>query len=122
MSRRRGFSLIECIVAMTILGTSVVAALELFGAQASFNLDAERRIHAYWVLNRHAETIRASRFDSLSSTAWRIDDKYTGMETRRVVTAIDANTKEILMEVRWTNSRGGTSADSAESYRCRKAP
>lgn len=116
-SKVDGFSLLECLVATIILGTSILIGIELMGAQASQEYDAVNTLKAETILGRQFEIVRAAKFASLETTGFSADSKHPDFQARRVVTSVNTSLREVLIEVRWTGSSGNTVTKSIVTFR-----
>ncbi|MEM7261489.1 MAG: prepilin-type N-terminal cleavage/methylation domain-containing protein [Planctomycetota bacterium] len=115
--RMDGFSLLECLVAVIILGLSIMIGIELMGAQASQEYDAVNSLKAETILGRHFEIVRASKFASLETTDFNPDSKHSDFQARRVVSNVNSSLKEILIEVRWIGSTDHAVTKSIVTFR-----
>lgn len=120
--RRRGFSLIECVIAIALIGSSIIAGLELMEAQATQEYDTVNGLRAETILGRELELVRSSTMSTLTSSGYSADARHPEFDVRKTVQAVDANTREVQIHVRWTNSRGTVSTRSVVTFRCEAAP
>ncbi|MEM7261975.1 MAG: type II secretion system protein [Planctomycetota bacterium] len=117
-----GFSLIEALVALVVLGTAILVGLELLGAQSFQELDTSNALRAETVISRELEKVRSSKFSTLSSTGFLPDDNYAGLWVRRTVAVVDATTRDVRIDVRWQGASENYVTRSAVTFRCKDAP
>ena len=121
LSRREsGASLIEAILIIVILGTTVVAGLALLGYQSDSSQDQALAWQAQGFLQREYEWVRAMPFIQLRTTAFEPVDEDPTFEIQHVLISADATTREVEVRIRWTTHRGVVRTRSVSTIRCRE--
>lgn len=116
-SRSAGFTLLECVVAIAIIGGGIVAGLELTTTQMTINERSLQTSEAQFHLERELELVRLQVFDALKTTDFAAVPEDPSYEIRRVITEVDAYTKIVQLEVRYFRSALRT--DTLSLIRCR---
>lgn len=117
-ARQSGVTLAEALMAIVILGTSVVAGLELFGYQHSSTLGQSQAWTAQRFLQREYEWVRVVPYEQLSSSSFEDVAEDASYQIGQTVSALDANSLEIELVIRWINQRGLVQTRSVTTVRC----
>ncbi len=119
---RRGFTLLECVVAIAVLGLSIMSGLELMGTQAAAAGDNSLSIKAVSALSKELEHVRATKFTALTTTPLHAHVHYSEYMTRRTVSTVNDSMKEVVIEIQWTTSRGDVVSENVTTFCCEDAP
>ena len=121
MPKRKAFTLIEIIIALTILGIGLVAGM----AYLPLSLDASRKatdmINASMVAQRVIESIKQASMDDITQAdgfdagVYIADTYYAGYQYRVIVNPHgSATAKDITVYVRW-NSKGDSVTETFQT-------
>ena len=119
--RVEGVTLIECVAAIAILGTAVVAGLQLFGLHASTAAATEAGSVAHRYLGREFERMLATEFDALSSSDFVPVAEDSNYETSWLMKSVSNERREMRIDIRWNTPHGTVASRSVNAFRCRKA-
>ena len=114
-----GFSLLECLAAIVILGSSLVAGLSLLGFHEQMTMANEATRKAHVFLDREIERIHATPFPALKTTSYAPLPENSAYQMRRVTQSIDADTKAVTIDVLWTTPWGLSRTDTVSTLSCR---
>lgn len=115
--KRRGFTMLEMIVAAALLGTLLVVSLNMLGAAADWRRAADRRQLALFEAGNIMERIAARPWDQLTDEALadvrlpeRIGRRLPGAELKIEVTDSPPTekpaSKRIAVSIRWRDRAG----------------
>ncbi|HEX9406667.1 MAG TPA: type II secretion system protein [Thermoanaerobaculia bacterium] len=111
MRKSRGFSLIEVLVGMLILGIVITTTISMFADRQKRLRQANETILAYQALSNESEIWRRINFGSLDTQppGFQSDTAILGplapYSTSVRVDVVSVNRKNVTMTVRWDNAR-----------------
>ncbi len=115
----RGFTLLEVLLALTLLAGGTVAIVELFQRAQMGVADGESVVIATYLAQRRLEELRNIPYGQLASeTKAPIDDPtgYSRFSRKILVTTPITNLRQLVATVFWTATGGETSV-TLQSYR-----
>ncbi|MEM7168478.1 MAG: type II secretion system protein [Planctomycetota bacterium] len=116
--RRAGVTLLECVVAIAVLGTAVVAGLEMLGSHQAAAAREESIWKALLVLDNETEKIKVSHYDQLATTAFTVSADDPAYDVRWIVNQETVSCRRVTIEVRWASPSGRYDRRSLEVVRC----
>ena len=117
--RRSGFTLLECVASLMIVGTSIIAGLSLFALHDQSYATQSDAYQALGYLQRDMERIRVIEWDALVTTDFAPVPEDATFALRRVVTTVDAVTTQVVVEIQWITDLGVLRTDSLTTLRCK---
>ena len=114
---QRGVTLLECVAATAIVGTSIVAGIELSGSYALLSQHEKRVWDALAILANEHDKIRSNPASYLVPTPFTSSADYPDYELSYAVTRSDA-ARKVTVTVRWTSDTGEIKTRSLVTYRC----
>ena len=114
----RGVTLLECVAAIAIVGTAVVAGLEMFGSHQVVAAGEEWAWEALRYLGSEAERVRVEDYEQLQTTTFAPLAENPNYEIRYVVDQTSASCRRVTIEVRWTALSGLYDRRSLVAFRC----
>lgn len=84
LSHKKGFTLVEVIVAITILAFSVLATVRIVTASLGSILGEGKRVNARWLGIACVKRLEGERWEKVPPEVWIITDKETGDYTYRL--------------------------------------
>lgn len=114
---QRGFSLIECMCALAIIGTALVASLSMYSAQESALATQRHEARARAYLMREFEWTNALPFEVLTSMDWTPIVSDGDFEVRRDVRSLSSNMCEVRVSVRWLSTSDASRTESLYTVR-----
>lgn len=115
----QGVTLIECILAVVIVGGALVVGLDLMGAHAASVRNQGETLWAELVLANELELVRTDPYDLLESRAFDVDSVNADYEVSRVVAAAGANCVSVQVIVRWVKDSGDVVSRELTTFRCK---
>ncbi len=119
--RQSGLTLVECMIALVLLSTAIMAGLEMLEFHSTVSVRNVQAVRAVTILGREMEIVRASRFDTLDTRGAFPAPRDPDFRVSRVVTPVDASTREVTVTVDWTED-GHARYRRATTYRNKEAP
>ena len=119
LHRQVGFTLLEVMLALTLLGTGTVACIELMQRGQAGAADGENVLIATHLAQRRLEEMRNTAYGSLSSetkASVSSPSGYTRFSREVTVTTPYTNLKQLVATVYW-NAPGGETSISMRTYR-----
>ncbi|MCI0651976.1 MAG: type II secretion system GspH family protein [Planctomycetes bacterium] len=116
--RHAGFTLLETIACIAIIGTSLVAAIALFGMTQEVARAENGGGSALRFLAREMERARSTDYASLASQDYAPVPEDPSFKVCREVSPVGADMKRVVTRVRWTTPQGIEHTDSVETIRC----
>ncbi len=117
-TKNQGVTLIECVLAIVITGTTLVAGLEIFGHHQVAAAHKESAWEALQYLGNEAERVRALDFDQLQSTSFEPLAENPDYEVQYAVVDVDSTCRRVTITIRWTSMSGSFSRRSLRTFRC----
>jgi prepilin-type N-terminal cleavage/methylation domain-containing protein len=119
-ARERGFSLVEVLVATTLVATGLVGVAQVFTTVTASNLAAERATYATILAAQKVEELRAAPFDSTTSGA----DAVGGFARAWTIAPLADNPEQaaVIRVVVVRTAARGTDAVRLLTVRTRRAP
>lgn len=117
IAKQNGFSLIEVVASMVIVGVTVVAVMNMFSAVVKSSEENKNRLIAYTLLHQKAEEIKAKDFNAITADTGSFPG-FTGFNYLVNVTyPFDPNSdgvsmKKVVIQVGWQSSFGGAMTES----------
>lgn len=118
--RRRceaGFSLIESVVTIVLVGGSLVAGISLMGMQQDTLSGSHRRSSAVRYLTRELERVRATPVRELGDRAPAAIAEDTTFTRQWVVTRFDDDSKQVEVTISWQDDRAQRQSAEATTLR-----
>ena len=113
--RRAGFTLLEVMLAVLVLGTSLVALTRmLILGRLSADADA-KRVVALSILRYQAELVRARGYESLASEPARPMADNPGYSRSLTVADVSAGLKLVTVTVSWVSPTGKSVSECVHS-------
>ncbi len=108
---KRGFSFIEMIIVIVMLGVLASGIFPLFIRAIALNKKAKNKLIAYQVAQKEIETLRNTDFGSIYTSGFVVDEIPSGYGTITVDNDIDDDgevdeIKEITAQVIWQEEGG----------------
>lgn len=103
-----GFTLIEVLCSVFILGLALVSILAAFSMGAKASAFTEEKLIAYTLLEEKMEELEASEFSELADEARAEVLGFSGYDIAVAVTDVGSNTdlKEVQVTIYWTGPFG----------------
>jgi Tfp pilus assembly protein PilV len=111
LADRRGISLVEILVALTILAGALLSLASAAGLASRQVLSGRTDVNAWAASQSRAEDLMARDFDTISSGSATMH----GFPMTWTVSG--TNPKKVLLEVDWTNRSGRAVTDTLVLYR-----
>ena len=111
LADRRGISLVEILVALTILSGALLSLASAAGLASRQVLSGRTDVNAWAASQSQAEDLMARGFDTISSGSATVH----GFPMAWTVSG--TNPKKVLLEVDWTNRSGRAVTDTLVLYR-----
>ena len=117
MLTKRGVTLIETVVAMTLLSVGSIALIHMMSSGMFADTDLEQSIIAANLANERIEEIKNTSFGSISSGSETGSSIGFNMVDSRVVTVTStaSDLKDVTAEVQWT-VKGGQQSVALQTY------
>ncbi len=121
---RPGFSLVETLIATTVLGIMLLTVISLFIYGYGAVARARQTALATQIVQERVEAVRALPFDSISALGTSFSDAkisglYQGTGYQAVESGVGEDIKKVTIGVRWTY-RGQTRNKKIVTYMTRK--
>ncbi len=117
--RGNGITLLECVVSSVMLGSAIVAGLGLLQVHEATYAIERMQGEGLFFLERELERVRGTDFGSLKTTAFTPVPEDATYSVRRVITAVNAVTIQITVELQWTTQSGVARVDRLVTLRCK---
>lgn len=112
----QGFTLIEVIAGIVIIGIALGTIVLMFSTGVKFYKLSHQRLTAYHELQREMEAILGGFFEEVegheAKPVWHLD----GYQCQVNVTQPDPLLKEVEVIVEWTNFAGRRESESIKTY------
>lgn len=109
---RKGFTLLEILIALIIFTTGIIAVLGLFSRGLTGSVDAENTGVAVFLARQRLEEMRNLDFDTgVVSEAKAAVSGFAGFQREVIVTEPQTDLKQLVVNTYWTDKAGevGTS-------------
>lgn len=120
LRRQAGVTLFECIVALIIIGTSILAGLTLLETRRTVSTDGQLALEAHRFLQRAYEEGHVLGYDGVVADDFAPVPENPDYELRRQVTDLNADTRQVTIEIRWSTATGQLRSESLTTLFCHK--
>jgi prepilin-type N-terminal cleavage/methylation domain-containing protein len=103
---RRGFTLIEILVAVAVLGAAMITVAQMFRVGLDVGGTEEKRMVALNLLQHELEILKEKEWSSLQSKSRSTVDGYEDYEIAIMVSNYSASVKIAQGRIYWTDHRG----------------
>ncbi|MGE3163842.1 MAG: hypothetical protein AB7O52_02985 [Planctomycetota bacterium] len=110
--------MIECVLAILIVGGALVVGIELMGAHASAVEGQDAALAAELSLLNEVEKVRLEDYDTLATTTFAPDSDYPDVEVCHEVESWSAKCSTVRCVVRWRKPSGEYVTRSVTTLRC----
>ncbi len=105
--RQSGLTLLEAILSTAILGTSILAGLQLFEVQQDVFQLQNDDWEVTCILQREMQLVRATPYELLETTSFATLASHPSYQIRRVVSLESAEISRVVIEARWRSDKTG---------------
>lgn len=102
----RGFTLIEILVAVAVLGTAMITVAQMFRVGADIGGTEQKRMVALNLLQHKLELLKEKEWSTIHNQPRSTVDGYADYEIAVIVSNYSANVKIAQGTVYWTDQRG----------------
>jgi prepilin-type N-terminal cleavage/methylation domain-containing protein len=111
---RRGFTLLEVMMAVVVLGTALVALTRMLAlGRLAADTDAKRMV-ALRILRRETELVRAAGYQRVATQVAAAVPDEPGCSRAVAVASAGTGLKRVTVTVTWTSPTGATASESLE--------
>ena len=119
MNKKNGFSLIEIVATLVILGITLVAIISLFSYGTRTMSLNKQRVIAYMLLQRKFEELKSDTFNNVNAESGILYSTFPDYSFDVAVQpAYGGNPylKKVDISISWTNNFGGTSTNTIATF------
>lgn len=110
--KKKGFTLIEVVASLIIVGVALVAILGMFSISSRTSKLSEERVAAYNLLQRKMEEVKAKDFASIASAPNESYSGFSDYTLNTTVTNPSTYLKEVEVKIQWAVPLGGTNEET----------
>ncbi len=114
---RRGFTLLEMMLALVLFAGGILAAMELFSKGQAGITDGENVLIATHLAHRCLEELRNKPFADLSASTCSPPSGFSRFTDATTITAPYTHLRQIVVTVSWVAPGGGQADVTLQTYR-----